>query len=176
MILKLKKDIYNTEKSSFNLTNEFNEVVAIVTKVRKGFHVKNRHEEEIANIVFQKESAKLEANDTKSFLTFTHLPAGGFSIEGEGKYSVWGKPETYSYDIYSHAKVAATITTYVKNPEYVAFLIDASANALKVLLIVLAIDYYTEHDKSLSEFKPTANPKYFKFDFVPPNEAAEDED
>jgi len=166
MILKLKKKAYEQEKASFAVTNEFGEFIAIVSKVKKGFYITNRDGERIGQIAFNKQQAKVEvANDRYDdvLTVLTQMPDGRFLIEGaslfdaldnagqpilsnryEDKISIWGNPNTYSYDMFSGNKKAASVSTYVKSPAILAVSIEGSYNVLRILMIILAIDYFAK--------------------------------
>jgi pheromone shutdown protein TraB len=171
MVLKLKKEIYDCEKVSFAVLDEFKEIVAVVCAARKGFYVNNREGAQIGKITVYKNMAKAYAGEAETPTIVTFLQNGKFLVAGaagEKEISVWGNPKACSYDIYFGSAVAASVATAVKEPEELSILVAKGVNVLKVLLLVLAVGNFAKPCKSTCEPALTAHPDYNKFDITEP--------
>lgn len=143
------------------MQNAEGDIVAVLVPVTQGYYITNRVGEQIAQITFYDKNAKLcIANTTGKDITTTSIASLGnnrfgfkdsvseqdksFALDIPKRFldelSFWGDPLVPSYDIYSDKTVSASVTA--SEGDTISIKIARDANFLRMLMIVLAVDYF----------------------------------
>ncbi len=161
MIFKIKKKIYEM-RQDYTVKNAIGEVVCKIAMLPSGFYFYNKLGLQLAQVTFQDNAATLSIvksnptfpgavkmkimgqNDFK-FVT-NELEKGDEvfvkAVKGAkaNKFSIWGKPSQYNFEIYDGSYVVASVVPVMGEPNFYQIRTTESTNILYVLMICLAAE------------------------------------
>lgn len=164
MIFRLKKELFR-EINDYIIYPENKSFLIKVAKFKKGFYLYNNFGEQIGQIIFKKSSATITAPDSAA-LTLIRNVDKSFAIvepffdESDKKsitdkderrrltseYMIYGNALGYNYDIYEKKgnqklpQVVGVVINDTFDKQYYKLRINDAGNALKVIMIALAVD------------------------------------
>lgn len=165
MIIKMLKRAYSSP-DDYAVRTPINELICKVAHFTGGYYLYNKVGDQIAQIMLESNTAYLSLpSAVPSFPGATKLvycAPGEFvfapmdiargdeqlsaslkSNKTKEDYSLRGDPAGYSYDIYNGNKVYANVVPSSTEKDYYLIRTDNEANVLKMIMISLALDYFS---------------------------------
>lgn len=167
MIFTIKKELFKSN-NDYAIKNIFNELVCKIARVKNGYYIYNKLGNQIAQLVFFKNASaqislvktdpqypgaitiQMLDEDNFRFLANTIEPGDDDFIKNirgvqkTNNFSVWGKPSEYSYDIYDHSNMVASVINNPENASEYKIKTTPYSNILQVIMICLAIEKIIE--------------------------------
>ncbi|MDR3185296.1 MAG: hypothetical protein LBU04_00560 [Christensenellaceae bacterium] len=166
MIFKIRKMFRTDGSNDYSLLTPIGDTVCKIARIKNGFYFYNTHSEQIAQLTFDKSQACLaigqHTSHMPSIVVVTAGPNGKLSFQrmGEstdgltndirtleicnaGEITVFGNLNNYSFDIYEGSSLSANVVPVANDPNYYMLKLDTKANALLMVMLVLAIELMT---------------------------------
>lgn len=161
MAYQLRKEMYNTPYD-FPVRSELNDMVCKIAKIKKGFYIYNKLGEEVAQVTFEKNVARMAiAHVHGSVPTVSTMMIGERNqfafirnvyekadrpfvekLRGElpNRFSVWGTPDAYTFDVYDGSELAGRFVPNPRDAGSYLMEVGPKANALQMIMIAIAAE------------------------------------
>lgn len=163
MVFTIKKNMYTFNKD-YAVKNLFNELVCKIARVKNGYYIYNKLGNQIAQLVFSKDASaqisivrtepmypgaiKIQMIDPNHFTFYNNVTEKGDedflkNVKGQktpNKFSIWGKPSQYNYDIYDGSNMVASVITNPNDDSEYKIKTTPYSNILYIIMICISIE------------------------------------
>ena len=162
MIVRVLKNLYKMP-GDFALRDELGNMILKCSYVGNGYYIYNKRGIQIAQLAFTKGEAQMAVVQhipaypgavnivklgTDDFVFETNVIEKGDdqytkNVKGRnaGKFTVWGTPSKYSYDIFDGSENVAEVIPFPSDDGVFQIRTNAATNILYVFMITLALEW-----------------------------------
>lgn len=162
MIVRVLKELYKIP-GDFALRDEFGNMILKCTFVGKGYYIYNKRGIQIAQLSFEKNEASMAVVQSvpaypgavrivkigvDDFIFETNVIEKGDeqytkNVKGKtaARYTVWGAPSKYSYDIFDGSEKVGEVIPYPADDGVFQIRTFTDTNILYVFMITLALEW-----------------------------------
>ncbi|MDR2266121.1 MAG: hypothetical protein LBE09_00850 [Christensenellaceae bacterium] len=162
MIFKIRKKMYEIV-NDYALTSCIGDTLFKVAHIRNGFYFYNTRGEQIAQLTFNRNEARISVphviTNVPTIITVARDEIGNFYFSYDtntpddnayissvvpsndgAELTIWGNLVKYSFDIYEGPSLSASVVPVLDDPAHYMIKLEEQANILQMVMMVIALE------------------------------------